>query len=71
MTAQPEKTYLQGPSTVAPAPVVEQETGYDVLATVGSFILVLVFAAVVGTQGIDYVAAKIERFADVTSWVRR
>lgn len=71
MTPQPEKTYLQDPATVEHAPVAGQETGFDVLATVGSFVLVLIVAAVVATQGIDYVAAKIERFADVTSWTRR
>lgn len=71
MNAQTENAAMPAPHTLAPDQAVDQETSYDVLATVASIILVIVFAGVVATQGMDYVADKIERFSDVTSWARR
>ena len=69
MTTQPEKIFTHNAAAGEATDV--QETGYDVFATVASVFLLIMFAAIVATQGIDYVAAKIDYYSDVTHWARR
>lgn len=71
MKTQTENTPVHTSNGPEPGPTDNHESGYDVLATLACIGLVVVFAGVVATQGMDYVSAKLERYADVTSWVRR